>query len=429
MWRAKYVGDVGLDRPQRLVVGGVGGERRPVHRLAASGRVDETRVSVSRLGTRALPPRSPKLTRSRRASARSRGCARCWRRAARPGTRSAGSAPASPCSRRTRPPASRRRRAAAARSRAPVSAANAASRADVRVARRLGAAHRRAIGIAGAVHVAARRHDAEVRRAPAGARPGRAERRDAHPDRVRRASAGSSVERAGEARRVDHDVGALRGARSSAGSSGPSTTTERLPGAPRGEPVADPAQRMPAGRLGEHDLGAEVGEDPAGHRARARRRGRRPARRASSPRRQAGLHLGPRLFLTSVSAYLGFWPPSARSGREASACPRPRIVDADCHILEPPDIWTNWLPEKYADKAPKLVKDAAGRRRVADRGRRRARPDRARLHAGDAVRRVPLVRRHLRGGAHRLLQRRGPPRGHGHRRRATPSCSTRRSAR
>jgi hypothetical protein len=21
-----------------------------------------------------------------------------------------------------------------------------------------------------------------------------------------------------------------------------------------------------------------------------------------------------------------------------------RIVDADCHILEPPDIWQNWLP-------------------------------------------------------------------------------------
>jgi predicted TIM-barrel fold metal-dependent hydrolase len=37
-----------------------------------------------------------------------------------------------------------------------------------------------------------------------------------------------------------------------------------------------------------------------------------------------------------------------------------RIVDADCHILEPPDIWTNWLPEKYADKAPKLVKDGQG---------------------------------------------------------------------
>ncbi len=37
-----------------------------------------------------------------------------------------------------------------------------------------------------------------------------------------------------------------------------------------------------------------------------------------------------------------------------------RIVDADCHILEPPDIWQNWLPEKHRDKAPTLVKDAAG---------------------------------------------------------------------
>ncbi|MGZ4678473.1 MAG: hypothetical protein ACXV8Y_18230, partial [Acidimicrobiia bacterium] len=37
-----------------------------------------------------------------------------------------------------------------------------------------------------------------------------------------------------------------------------------------------------------------------------------------------------------------------------------RIVDADCHILEPPDIWRNWLPERYQDKAPKLVKDSQG---------------------------------------------------------------------
>ena len=37
-----------------------------------------------------------------------------------------------------------------------------------------------------------------------------------------------------------------------------------------------------------------------------------------------------------------------------------RIVDADCHILEPPDLWKNWLPEKYQEKAPKLVKDRDG---------------------------------------------------------------------
>jgi hypothetical protein len=37
-----------------------------------------------------------------------------------------------------------------------------------------------------------------------------------------------------------------------------------------------------------------------------------------------------------------------------------RIVDADCHILEPPDIWKNWLPEK-SEKAPKLVGPLARR--------------------------------------------------------------------
>ena len=37
-----------------------------------------------------------------------------------------------------------------------------------------------------------------------------------------------------------------------------------------------------------------------------------------------------------------------------------RIVSADTHILEPPDIWTTWLPSKYQDKAPQLVRDADG---------------------------------------------------------------------
>src|SRR4051812_20735445 len=37
-----------------------------------------------------------------------------------------------------------------------------------------------------------------------------------------------------------------------------------------------------------------------------------------------------------------------------------RIVSADTHILEPPDIWQQWLPAKYQDKAPQLVADADG---------------------------------------------------------------------
>ena len=36
-----------------------------------------------------------------------------------------------------------------------------------------------------------------------------------------------------------------------------------------------------------------------------------------------------------------------------------RIVDADCHILEPPDIWKNWLGSQWQDKAPKLVKPSS----------------------------------------------------------------------
>ncbi len=36
------------------------------------------------------------------------------------------------------------------------------------------------------------------------------------------------------------------------------------------------------------------------------------------------------------------------------------IVDADCHILEPPDLWQNHLADKWQDKAPKLVKDPEG---------------------------------------------------------------------
>ncbi len=38
----------------------------------------------------------------------------------------------------------------------------------------------------------------------------------------------------------------------------------------------------------------------------------------------------------------------------------PRIVSADAHILEPPDIWDEFLPARYLDRAPQLVKDVDG---------------------------------------------------------------------
>ena len=32
------------------------------------------------------------------------------------------------------------------------------------------------------------------------------------------------------------------------------------------------------------------------------------------------------------------------------------VISADSHILEPPDIWEKWLPKKYQDLAPKVVR-------------------------------------------------------------------------
>jgi predicted TIM-barrel fold metal-dependent hydrolase len=40
--------------------------------------------------------------------------------------------------------------------------------------------------------------------------------------------------------------------------------------------------------------------------------------------------------------------------------PEYRIIDADCHVVEPPHLWTAWLPKQYHDRAPKLVKDEEG---------------------------------------------------------------------
>jgi hypothetical protein len=39
---------------------------------------------------------------------------------------------------------------------------------------------------------------------------------------------------------------------------------------------------------------------------------------------------------------------------------RYNIIDADTHILEPPHIWKEYVPKKYQEYAPKLVKDSAG---------------------------------------------------------------------
>jgi hypothetical protein len=37
-----------------------------------------------------------------------------------------------------------------------------------------------------------------------------------------------------------------------------------------------------------------------------------------------------------------------------------RTIDCDQHVIEPPDMWEKYLPKKYHDVAPKLVKDKDG---------------------------------------------------------------------
>ena len=37
-----------------------------------------------------------------------------------------------------------------------------------------------------------------------------------------------------------------------------------------------------------------------------------------------------------------------------------RLIDADCHVVEPPHIWDTWLGEEFRERAPKLVKDEEG---------------------------------------------------------------------
>jgi predicted TIM-barrel fold metal-dependent hydrolase len=36
------------------------------------------------------------------------------------------------------------------------------------------------------------------------------------------------------------------------------------------------------------------------------------------------------------------------------------LISADGHVVEPPDMWTKYLPKKFHDRAPKLIKDEKG---------------------------------------------------------------------
>ena len=40
------------------------------------------------------------------------------------------------------------------------------------------------------------------------------------------------------------------------------------------------------------------------------------------------------------------------------------VIDADGHILEPFDLWIKYTDPKYRDRAPRLVEDQNGKRRL-----------------------------------------------------------------
>ena len=37
------------------------------------------------------------------------------------------------------------------------------------------------------------------------------------------------------------------------------------------------------------------------------------------------------------------------------------VIDVDTHFTEPPDLWTSRAPQKFKDKAPRVIRDADGR--------------------------------------------------------------------
>ena len=231
-----------------------------------------TREIVSRLGTRALPPRSPNDTKPSSVGQISRVRPMLRAEATARGTRCAGTAPVSSCSRRTRPPASRRRPGAGIRvhqrgergergfatrvRRSPTARCSAPARGR---GRRCSTCCRSRPSPRGPTPATTARGPVE------------SERGDAHPHRVGRAV---GVERRARRARpgVSSTMSAATSSASRAGSSGPSTTTAVLAGTPGVEPVADPAQRR---------------RRRAARPARPRRRGRRGSgRRARRTRRQ-----------------------------------------------------------------------------------------------------------------------------------------------
>src|SRR5688572_29024499 len=45
------------------------------------------------------------------------------------------------------------------------------------------------------------------------------------------------------------------------------------------------------------------------------------------------------------------------------------VIDADGHVLEPPDLWTREIDPKFRDRAPKMIVDTDGKERLLIEGK------------------------------------------------------------
>ena len=81
------------------------------------------------------------------------------------------------------------------------------------------------------------------------------------------------------------------------------------------------------------------------------------------------------------------------------------LVSIDDHMIEPPDMFENHVPEKWKDPVPKVVRNDAGRRRVGVPGREDLDAVRHGRHRRLAEGGVGLQPRHLLRAAARLLRR------------------------
>ena len=42
----------------------------------------------------------------------------------------------------------------------------------------------------------------------------------------------------------------------------------------------------------------------------------------------------------------------------------PKIISVDDHVVEPPHVWERWLPAKFRDRGPKVVRRGIARDRL-----------------------------------------------------------------